>query len=299
MNLLTRDKVNTFGLIQTFCRVAQSCNFTLAAKALNISAAAVSKQISLLEKELGAALFARTTRKVTLTALGEMYYQEVQGVLISLERATNMVAKFKTEPLGLVRVKSARFFAEQIIIPRMVGFKEKYPNIILDLQIAEQVPHLPAEDLDVVFGMSMPVASNSIQKKIGTTRYVFCAAKSYLKQAAELRKPSDLTKHAYITHSMRVPNDSWTFANGETIFLKPSLFLNDATAMVDCACQGLGVIALHAYQVKNALEKGDLVEVLTDYPMPTIPVFIFYHPARFMQPKVKVWVEAMIKDISF
>ncbi|MGQ3888806.1 LysR family transcriptional regulator [Legionella sp. CNM-1927-20] len=291
--------MNTFSLIQTFCKVAQHCNFTTAAKALNISAAAVSKQISLLEKELGTALFERTTRKVTLTAIGEMYYQEVQNILISLERATSMVAKSKTEPSGLIRVKSARFFAEQIIIPRMVSFKKKYPKITLDLQIAEQVPHLSAEDLDVVFGMSMTVASNSIQKKIGTTRYVFCASKSYLKQSGVLKKPADLTNHAYITHSMRAPNDSWTFANGETIFLKPSLFLNDATAMVDCARQGLGIIAVHAYQVKEALEKEELVEVLTGYPMPTIPVFIFYHPARFMQPKVKVWVEAMIKDITF
>ncbi|WP_419419082.1 LysR family transcriptional regulator [Legionella sp. D16C41] len=291
--------MNTLNLIQTFCKVAQHCNFTKAAKELSISAAAISKQISLLEKELGVALFERTTRKVTLTAIGEVYYQEVQNVLISLEQATNKVGQFKTQPAGLIRVKSARFFAEKIIIPRMVDFQKHYPNITLDLQIAEQVPHLPAEDLDVVFGMSMSVASNSIQKKIGTTRYIFCAAESYFKRAGIPKKPTDLINHSYITHSMRVPNDTWTFANGETIFLQPSFYLNDASAMVDCACRGLGIVALHSYQVKEALEKNLLKEVLTDYPMPPIPVFIFYHPARYIQPKVKVWVEAMTKSINF
>ncbi|STX29564.1 transcriptional regulator [Legionella beliardensis] len=291
--------MNTLGLIQTFCKVAQHCNFTAAAHMLNISAAAVSKQISLLEKELGVALFERTTRRVTLTAIGELYYQEIQKVLLSLEQATNLVAKTKTEPAGVIRVKSARFFAEKIILPRMICFQKRYPQITLDLQIAEQVPHLPAEELDVVFGMSMAVASNSIQKKIGTTRYIFCASPAYLKQAGVPREPADLAHHAYITHSMRKPNDSWTFTNGETVSLKPTLYLNDATAMVDCACRGLGIVVLHSYQVADALKTGELIEILTDYQMPAIPVFIFYHPARFMQPKVKVWVEAMTDNISF
>lgn len=290
--------MNTIALIQTFCKVAQCRNFTVAAKQLAISAAAVSKQISLLESELGVSLFERTTRKVSLTSVGESYYLEVQTVLQALEQANSVIAASQAEPKGLLRVKSSRFFAEQIILPRMPAFFASYPQVILDLQIAEEVPHLLDEGLDVVFGMSMQVASNSIQKKITTTRYVFCASPDYLMQYGKPEKPTDLQKHTYLTHSMRQPNDSWTFASGETVHLEPKLYFNDAAALCDSACRGLGIVALHHYQVADALKQQKLIELFPNHRMPIIPVYLFYHPARFVQPKVRIWIEAMSVDLK-
>ncbi|WP_051131865.1 LysR family transcriptional regulator [Legionella tunisiensis] len=101
--------MNTIALIQTFCKVVQCQGFTAAAKQLGISAAAVSKQISLLESELGVILLERTTRKVTLTSVGESYYQEVQAVLQALEQANSVIAASQAKPKGLLRVKSSRF----------------------------------------------------------------------------------------------------------------------------------------------------------------------------------------------
>ena len=290
--------MNTLSLIQTFCKVVQCKSFTAAAKQLAISAAAVSKQVSLLEAELGVALLARTTRKVALTSIGEAYYKEIQAVLLALEQANSVIASSQAEPKGLLRVKSSRFFAEKIILPRMREFSLNYPQVILDLQVAEEIPHLLEDDLDIVFGMSRQVASNSIQKKITTTRYVFCASAEYLSRYGNPEKPTDLLEHHYLTHSMRQPNDSWTFASGETIYLRPNLYLNDATALCSCACQGLGIVALHHYQVAEALAQGKLIEILPDYPMPIIPVFLFYHPARFIQPKARVWIEMMTNNLS-
>ncbi|CDZ77451.1 D-malate degradation protein R [Legionella massiliensis] len=289
--------MNTIALIQTFCKVVQARSFSVAARQLGISAAAVSKQVSLLEAQLGVSLLERTTRKVFLTSVGETYYFEVQKVLHALDEANNTVAISQAEPKGLLRVKSSRFFAEQIILARMPEFKRKYPELTLDLQIAEQVPHMLEEELDIVFGMSTQVASNSVQKKITTTRYVFCASPDYLEQYGHPEKPSDLQAHHYLTHSMRQPNNSWIFPSGETVYLEPILYLNDAAALCDSACRGLGIVALHHYQVAQALEQGSLVEILVNYAMPTIPVYLFYHPTRFMQPKVRVWIEEMSANL--
>ncbi|KTD38670.1 transcriptional regulator [Legionella nautarum] len=290
--------MNTIALIQTFCKVVQCRSFTGAAKQLAISPAAVSKQVSLLESELGVSLLERTTRKVLLTSVGEAYYQEVQTVLQALEQANSIISASQTEPQGLLRVKSSRYFAETIILPRLPAFSAHYPQIKVDLQIGEQIPHLLDEGLDVVFGMSTQVASNSIQKKITTTRYVFCASPEYLARFASPEKPSDLQRHHYLTHSMRNPNDQWIFPSGETIYLNPVLYLNDAAALCDSACRGLGIIALHHYQVAEALKAGKLVEVLPKYRMPLIPVYLFYHPARFIQPKLRVWIETMTADLA-
>ena len=289
--------MNTLGLIQTFSKVVQCASFTAAAKELDISAAAVSKQISLLEAELGVMLLHRTTRQVSLTETGETYYREVQLVLLALDKASGVIAAAKDEPSGLLRVKSARYFAEHIIIPRLAEYRATYPQVVVDLQIAEQIPHLLEEDLDVVFGMSAQVASNSIQKKITTTRYVFCASPKYLMAQGTPNQPADLAGHHYITHTMREPNDRWIFPSGETVYLKPVLYLNDAQAMLECAVNGLGVVALHHYQVAQALAKKELVEILASYRLPLIPVFLYYHPGRYMQPKVKTWVEFMSNNL--
>ncbi|CEG56009.1 LysR family transcriptional regulator [Legionella fallonii] len=289
--------MNTLGLIQTFCKVVQCASFTGAAKSLEISSAAVSKQIGLLEAELGVALLYRTTRQVTLTEIGSIYYHEVQHVLLALDKADGVIAAAKDEPSGLLRVKSSRYFAEHFIIPRLSAYMRTYPRVTLDLLIAEQIPHLLEEDLDVVYGMSAQVASNSIQKKITTTRYVFCASPSYITAHGQPEHPAELQEHRYITHTMREPNDCWVFSSGEIIYLKPILYLNDAQAMLESAINGLGVVALHHYQVANALSQGQLVEILVQYRMPQIPVFLYYHPGRYMQPKIKTWVQFMSHDL--
>ena len=217
--------MNTLGLLQTFCKVVQCANFTAAAKELSISAAAVSKQISLLEEELGIQLLQRTTRHVALTEIGSHYYNEVQDVLLALDKANGVVAAAKEEPVGLLRVKSARYFMEHFIIPRLPAYRAAYPKVILDLQIAEHIPHLLEEDLDIVFGMSADVASNSIRKKLTTTRYIVCASPNYLQAYGEPKEPKDLAKHQYLTHTMRTPNDVWTFPSGERVHLKQILYI--------------------------------------------------------------------------
>ncbi|RUR06062.1 LysR substrate-binding domain-containing protein [Legionella sp. km772] len=80
-------------------------------------------------------------------------------------------------------------------------------------------------------------------------------------------------------------------SNNERIYLQNILFLNDAQAILECVLQGLGIAILHHYQIVNALEQGDLVELLCDYRMPAIPIFMYYHPGRYMQPKVRSWIE--------
>ncbi len=96
---------------------------------------------------------------------------------------------------------------------------------------------------------------------------------------------------------MREPNDCWVFPSGEIVYLKPILYLNDAQAMLESAMNGLGIVALHHYQVAQALAQGNLVEILVKYRMPPISVFLFYHPGRYMQPKIKTWVEFMSRDL--
>uniref|UniRef100_UPI00261F3DBB LysR family transcriptional regulator n=1 Tax=uncultured Legionella sp. TaxID=210934 RepID=UPI00261F3DBB len=250
-----------------------------------------------LEETLGVMLLHRSTRQVALTEIGAAYYREAQNILFAVDQANGVIVAAKQEPVGILRIKSVRYFADYCIFPRLTEYMNLYPQVKVDLQIAEHIPHLLEEDLDIVFGMSAQVASNSVQKKITSTRYVFCASPSYIREHGIPEHPIELLKHKYITHTMRSPNDAWIFPTGETIYLTPVLYLNDAASMLECAVNGLGIVSLHHYQVADALASGDLVEVLAEYRMPKIPVFLYYHPGRYMQPKVKTWVDFMSTNI--
>lgn len=283
--------------MQTFYQVATHQSLTMASRALGLSVAAVSKQINQLEIQLGVVLFTRSTRKVALTSIGEAYYHEVQNVFGALEQADSVINSVKAKPRGRLRVKSARFFAEKIILPRLPLFQQQYPDIVVDLQIAEEIPHLIEENLDVVFGMSVLLPTQAMQKKISSTRYVFCASPAYLGHYGYPKHLDDLQHHRYITHSMRQPNDEWVFPSGEKVLFKPSLYLNDAEAIVSCVKQGLGIALVHAYQIAESLASKEVLMLFPSLEMPMVPIFLYYHPARFMQPKVRVWIDCMTANI--
>jgi DNA-binding transcriptional LysR family regulator len=106
-----------------------------------------------------------------------------------------------------------------------------------------------------------------------------------------LKKPEDLIKHHYITHSMRVPADVLSFDNGQEIQIKPALWLNDAQAMLMCAIQDMGIVKLHDYMVTEALAKKQLVEVLSAYHKKEQPIYLYYQPSRYLQPKIRCFID--------
>ncbi len=284
--------------ILAFICVVESNSFSVAAKRLKISVPAVSKQITILESELGTRLIQRTTRRLTLTESGQTYYDQCKRLMEEVRETEDVASNLHSEPRGHLRAFVARYFGEKFVIPYLKEFMEMYPKIELDIELGERMPSPNQEAIDLIFGVSMAGPENWMQKKLAEKRYIFCASKEYLERYGVPQKPSDLVNHRYITHKMRRPDNVVEFNNDIKINVVPVLKLNDGRAMIECALNGLGIVQLHEYMVAEPIANNRLVEVLRKFGRPKIPIWVYFPTGRYLQPKVRKFIDFFSQKVN-
>lgn len=282
--------------INAFISVVEQNGFAAAARKDGVSTAAISRQVAHLESALKAELLQRTTRQIALTEIGAAYYQHAKKALAELAEAEMAIADSQSEPTGILNVTSSRYFAVKHLIPQLPAFMAGNPKLGVKIELAERFPDLTEENVDLIFGVSMEGPSALVRRRVATTRYVLCASPAYLKKFGEPRLPADLSKHRYITHSMRKPDNVVTFKNNKEIYVEPILWLNDSRAICDCAIQGMGIVKLHDYIVADALEDGSLVEILPEFCEREQPVYLYYQQSRYLQPKIRRFIDFYTRD---
>ncbi|MDP1881061.1 MAG: LysR family transcriptional regulator [Parachlamydiaceae bacterium] len=283
--------------LRTLVLTAELGSLAAVARKLGISSAAVSKQLTKLEEELGLQLLLRSTRKVELTEIGTDYCHQCRRIFEEVEAASALISQIKVIPNGVLNVVSGRHFATTYIVPHIKEFLLKYPKIELNLELAERVPDINTEAIDVLIGMSIPTTGDAIQKRIAITSYSLCASPNYLEQFGTPKKPDDLKNHRYITHSMRKPDNELVF-HDKTISITPFIRVNDTETMLNFALDGLGIVKLHHYVVKKYLEQGILKELLTDYNQSNIPIYVAYPQRRFIASKIRCFIDFITEKIS-
>jgi DNA-binding transcriptional LysR family regulator len=289
--------MNKLDRLETFFQVASEGSFAKAARRLDVSTAAVSKKIALFEKELGVELIKRSTRSFALTTWGELYFDHCKTIIAQIKEGEDLVAFSRSEPSGILRVTAGRYFSERYIIPNLAEFVQLFPKVRLELELAERMPDLEKENIDILIGMSMSGASDCIQKKIARTRYVLCASPSYLAKHGTPQSPDDLVGHSYISHSMRSP-DLISFKTGKKIRLEPLLRLNDTQAMLHCALAGMGIVKLHDYAVEEAVAQGELVEILEEYRDDALPIYVCYLQRKYVAPKIRCFIDFILAKLN-
>lgn len=277
--------------ITAFIDVVEENGFAAAARKQGISTPAISRQINHLETTLGTQLLFRTTRQISLTEIGSKYYHHCKKMLAELTQAEEEILGSQKEALGVLNLTCSPYYAYRSIIPRLPEFQAQNPKLRIKLEIAERIANFNEEDVDILYGISAEAAPELIRKRIATTRYVVCAAPSYLKKFGTPISPNDLFKHKYITHSIRKPFDMLKFKNHEEIYLEPAFSINDTTAMRDCAVLGMGIIKVHDCVIEEELRDGRLVELLVDYQAPSFSVYLYYQQNRFLQPKIRRFID--------
>ncbi len=286
--------MNKFECMSAFIAVVEENGFAHAAKKLGVSTAAISRQITTLEGELGVNLLIRTTRKVALTEPGRTYYEQCKDILAKIDLAESLLTSSQQQASGQLYVLCNQYFAERHIIPRLQAFMHEHPLLTIRLELAERFPDFSKEEVDIALGISMEGPPGLVRRKITSTRYVLCASPLYLKTHGTPKSLQDLIKHDYITHVMRYPDNAIIFENNNEILVKPILWLNDTHAMCESAIAGLGIVRLHEYVVQEALRNGSLCEILTDFHQETIPVYLYYQKNRFLQPKIRRFIDYFI-----
>lgn len=283
--------MSKFDRLATFVSVFEEGSFAACAKKLKISPAAVSKQISLLEKELGFELMSRSTRRLALTDAGVFYFEHAQKILNEMAEIDALALEMRKEPMGILKIACERYFTESYILPFLTKFLNRYPKIQITLELIERIPNIEKENIDIVIGLGCTLSESSIQKTLGFTKYVVCASPAYLNEFGTPKHPLELKQHRYINHTERTPVNIFKFSEGQEFYLEPYLLLNDTKAMKTCAENSLGIVKLHHHVVKDALKAGTLIEILADYSESKEPIFVTYSPRKHIPPKIRVFLD--------
>ncbi|CAI1678181.1 D-malate degradation protein R [Serratia fonticola] len=281
--------------ILSFVKTAESLSFVSAARAIGISATAVGKNVARLEGSLNVRLFQRSTRKVSLTVEGEMFYQRCRKILDDLQDAEAMLSHSIQAPRGRLRV-SLPTIGYRFLLPMMPDFRKAYPEVELELDFNDQLVDLIDDGFDVVIRSGDLVDSRLMSRRLGPFRFVLCAAPGYLKRKGRPEKLLDLELHDCLRYRFVTTGKimDWTLTADPEITqlrLNSSLTLNNMEAMLMATIDGHGIAYMPDFLVKEALAVGDLETLLDTYTKDQGGFWALWPSSRHLSPKIRVFVD--------
>lgn len=285
-----------------FVRAVECNSFTRAAHDLGVTPSAVSKLVTRLESRLGVRLLQRSTRKLTLTAEGEIYFERVQRIVGEIADLESDVMRFARQPRGRVRMRVGTAFATYAVVPALPDFTSRYPDISLDLVISEYEVDLVEAGIDVAIRVGPLGEANLAARRVGELERVITAAPAYLAQHGVPRKPEDLALHNCLTVTGVPGQSEWPFRGADGLRLIPvrgSITVNNAETLYELALQGLGIIRLSDLIVGPAIRDGRLVPLLVDAHQPEpLPLHAVYTAGRRRPPKLDAVIQFLVEKFA-
>lgn len=279
-----------------FAAVVEANGFSAAAKTLKISTPVISKRVSALESDLGAKLLYRTTRRISLTEVGQLFYQHCQRVVEEAKQAEAAVTYMSESPRGLLKVTAPVAFGSHQIADALPGFLEQYPEVQVDLDVTDRTVDLAEEGYDIAIRLTHNPPELYVAKLLSRTRRLICAAPAYWARHGHPAKPSDLSSHDCIIYSPNPNFHQWHFENAEgtqTVNVQGRLRVNNINAMLEAAIGGAGVVMLSSITLENAIRSGQLEPALEDYNLPGANIYALYMPNRYLPSKASAFIDYM------
>ena len=273
-------------------RVVREGSFTAAAKALGLGKSTVSERITRLESDLGVRLLQRTTRSLRPTEDGAAFYERCQRVVAELRDAES--ALFRSgEPRGRLRVTCPRLFAYAFLGPVIQQMLQRYPQVDVDLVLAERSVDLVEEGFDLALRIGRLPDSSLVVRKLGAAPMIYAASPAYLDDRGRPEVPGDLDRHDLIVVGREGPVQ-WPFPSGPRP-VTGRVAVNSLVVARDLAMSGVGIAFLPAFQCAEALTRGLLEPVLTDQILPPMPVNALYPSNRHLSPRVRAFLDLLIE----
>jgi DNA-binding transcriptional LysR family regulator len=266
--------------LRVFVRVARTGSFSRAARELGISQPSASRIIAMLEKEIGATLFTRSTRALSLTEGGAEYLMRVEAALAALDEADH-TARGTGELRGLLRVAASSSFTEHMVIPRLDEFLGRNPKLRIVLLVNDQRQALITEGVDVAFRFGSLGDSTATARRLGSIERVLVASTTYLRRVGRPKVPADLSSHAIIAGSMGT--DDWTFEKDGrrvSVRLEGGLVISANEGVVAAAVAGLGIATTGIIATRKEIANRSLVRVLPNWQMDSVDVHAVFPAGR-------------------
>lgn len=280
-----------------FLRVAELGSFVRAADALGLSKAAVSKQVSALERRLGTRLLHRTTRRLSLTEAGQLYLQHAQTAFAEARAAEDAVAGSQREPHGRLRLTVPMTFGLQHVAPHVAAFLARFPQVSLDLQLDDRQLDPVREGFDLAIRLGRLEDSSLVARPLAHSRVLLCAAPDYLDRAGRPLRPDQLCTHDCLHFSLAATGRVWEFErDGELVrvALGARLDANSSLALMAAAVAGAGIARIPEFAIAGEIRSGRLEAVMADWKMPGLDVHAVMPERRYVPAKVRAFTDFLV-----
>jgi len=289
--------------LRIFLRVAQCGSFTLAADQLALPRASVSTAVQQLEGRLGARLLHRTTRRVSLTPDGEALLERARAVVADVDELEQQFRPAGGALAGRLRVDLPSRVARRLVAPALPAFLERHPGIEVELGSSDRAVDLVHEGIDCALRVGTLAASSLVARPLGTMRLINCASPAYLARHGTPRTPLDLPRHLAVNYasptSGRIAPWEWQEDSApQALAMSGRVAANNAETYIACCLAGLGLIQIPAFDVREHLAAGELVEVLPYWPAPPMPVHFVYPHRRHLSRRVQAfsaWLAGLLQ----
>jgi DNA-binding transcriptional LysR family regulator len=284
--------------LRLFARVARKGSFSAAGRDLNIPQSSASRTIATLEREIGVALFVRTTRAVTLTDAGTDFLARIESVLAELDEAEH-AARGTGELRGILRIGLPTNFAVREVIPSLSGFMSPHPALRIDLMMGDQREDLVAEGVDVALRFGALSDSTATVRRILAWPRVLVASRGYLDEAGPLLTPTDLAGHSIILGPASL-GGHWSFRKGDTATsfqVEGKLTIRASLGAIAAAVEGLGIVMAPLGACRRELETGELVRLLPEWDAGTVELNAIYPSGRAAKPSARAFVHYLIATL--
>lgn len=282
--------------VLAFVRVADSQSFTLAAERLGISRSAVGKCVARLEENLATRLVHRTTRSVSLTEEGRLFYEYAIRILCEVDDAEAALAQRNQAPRGRLRLDLPIAIGRLHILPVLQRFLAKWPEVEAEVSFSDDYRDIVAEGIDVAIRIGGPADNRLIRQVLAPHRFITCAAPAYLERKGIPRSIDDLPHHdkiVFIHANGAVPWHYRMHGEDREVRVQGTLRLGNTEAMRDAAVAGLGLVQLGAFLVGQDVKHGRLVAVLEESGREEPPICAVYPTRRHVSPKVRMFIDAI------
>ncbi|MCA1907507.1 MAG: LysR family transcriptional regulator [Magnetospirillum sp.] len=279
--------------LTAFVATVEAGGFSPAARRLGVSKSLLSRQVAHLEAELGVRLLQRTTRRLSPTEAGELYFQRAQRILQDLEEAASEVGQLQTAPRGKLRVSAPMSFGVLHLAPALPKFLESCPELELELSLSDRFVDLIEEGIDVAVRIGRLADSTLIARHVAPIRRVVCASPAYLARCGVPSHPAELVAHAGLSHLGMGPTE-WRFVvdgKPETVRVQSRLSAGNGEALRILALAGLGLVYLPTFFVGDDIRDGTLVPVLEQYVPQDSALYGVYPHSRHLSAKVRAFLD--------
>jgi len=293
--------VDRLTCLTAFVETARSGGMAAAARKLNVSRAKVSRQIQMLEAELGAQLLVRTTRTLRLTDAGALYLESVGDALDRLEEASQRVREGQGQIRGTLRINAPMSFGLRVLGPLLAKFQNAHPGLELQIALSDEFVDTVRGGFDVTLRIARLEDSSLIARRLCDAPRVLVAAPAYLARNGAPAHPRDLAAHACLNYGYLSTGNQWTLSRGEETFRATAtgpICANNGDLLMRTAIDGAGIALLPRFIVDEAVAQRALEVVLPEWRPPSITVYALYPPTRRMPARTRRFIDFLVDALN-